>query len=79
MRMDTESLNAPAPVLDSPSAGLEDVRFPDESALGEAIREAQASAARRAERLDLAVQGAVAAWLKEQGVDPAHPPEHWGR
>ncbi len=78
--MDTESHNTPAPVLDSPpSVGLEDVRFPDESALGDAIREAQASAARRAERLDLAVQGAVAAWLKEQGVDPAHPPEHWGR
>lgn len=73
--MEQEHFDAPPPVLE----GLADVDFPDESALSGAISEAQATADRRAERLSNAVQGAVSAWLREQRVDPEHPPENWGQ
>ena len=76
--MEREYFDAPAPVPDNPGKRLAGVDFPDESALGDAISEAQVTAGQRAERLAHAVQGAVSAWLKEQGVDPEHPPRHWG-
>lgn len=77
--MEQEHFEAPSPVLDTTCRGLADVDFTDESALSGAISEAQATADRRAERLSNAVQGAVSAWLREQRVDPEHPPENWGR
>lgn len=67
-----------APVPDKPSDKLIGVDFPDEAALGDAISKVQAPADQRAEALARAVESGVSAWLKEQGVDPEHPPEHWG-
>lgn len=76
--MEGKYFDAPAPVPDSLGGKLVGVDFPEESALGDAINEAQATADQRKERLARAVESGVSAWLKEQGVDPEHPPEHWG-
>lgn len=76
--MDKKHFEAPAPAPDSPGGGLAGVNFPDEAALGDTISETQAAADQRAEALARAVESGVSAWLKEQGVDPEHPPEHWG-
>lgn len=76
--MERGYFDAPAPVPDSPGRRLIGVDFPDEAALDDAISEAQATADQRAEALARAVESGVSAWLKEQGVDPEHPPEHWG-
>lgn len=76
--MEGKYFDVPAPEPDSPGGKLVGVDFPEESALGDAINEAQATADQRKERLARAVESGVSAWLEEQGVDPEHPPEHWG-
>lgn len=70
------------PLKSDPVAGpfpatLEEVIFPNENAVLDAINEANEQEKRLNDELRSATETAVSAWLREQGIDPGNPPDDW--